>query len=158
MTSDSRSNHGSGHWASYAPPLRLPQSASATYSSSHEGSRATLQPREPLVATRQVVAKPTSIAFNLRGCGRGRSRRYATRSRDGIRCDPCRVARASWDRIGAERNRRREVCGLNVSLVDMNSGIAFCRFECVGLIHVKPKSVELPILVRRKGLERGARS
>jgi hypothetical protein len=49
MTSDSRSNHGSGHWASYVPPLRLPQSASATYSSSHEGSRATLQPREPLV-------------------------------------------------------------------------------------------------------------
>src|SRR5271168_958185 len=29
------------------------------------------------------------------------------------------------------------------SLMDMNSGIAFCRFQCVGLIHVKPKSVKL---------------
>ena len=42
--------------------------------------------------------------------------------------------------------------------MDMNSGIAFYRFECVGLIHVKPESVSLGILVRRKGLERGGRS
>jgi hypothetical protein len=44
------------------------------------------------------------------------------------------------------------------SLMDMNSGIAFCRFERVGLIHVKPKSLKLCILVRKKGLERGGRS
>lgn len=32
------------------------------------------------------------------------------------------------------------------------------RFECVGLIHVKPKSVKPRILVSRRGHERGARS
>ena len=44
------------------------------------------------------------------------------------------------------------------SLMDMNAGIAFCRFECLGLIHVKPKSVKPRILVSRRGHERGGRS
>jgi 2-dehydropantoate 2-reductase len=41
----------------------------------------------------------------------------------------------------------------------VREGFATVRaLECVGLIHVKPKSVKPPILVRRKGLERGGRS
>jgi hypothetical protein len=94
------------------PRSGCPQSASATHSSSHESSRATLQARQALVATRQVVAKPTSMAFNLHGCGRD-SPQYAIRPRDGIRRDPCQC---SLGPHGVECDRRREVCGLNVYL------------------------------------------
>jgi SCO1/SenC len=94
------------------PRSGSPQSASATHSSSHESSRATLQARRALVATRQVVAKPTSMAFNLHGCGRD-SPQYAIRPRDGIRRDPCQC---SLGPHGVECDRRREVCGLNVYL------------------------------------------
>ena len=61
------------------------------------------------------------------------------------------AARASYDRIGVERDRRLE----SVVRMSISDGYELRyrvrRFECVGLIHVKPKSVKPRILVSRRG-------